>query len=224
MRKIFLAAVAVAALPLGACVGSLEDRIANARPVEERIPITVAHRYEVADFEIGADGRLTGTAIAEASRFVAFFKNKGTEGPLLIASTGGSLAANQLRDLAYIAGVPRDRVQMAAPGPGQSRTVRVAFARYVASVANCQDDWSENLASNAANTSYPSFGCAMQTNVAAMAADPRDLLGPQAETPADATRRGKVIEAYRQGQSTAATRAEGDSGKIADVQSGTEKK
>ena len=43
-------------------------------------------------------------------------------------------------------------------------------------------------------------GCSTQHNLAAMVANPNDLLGPRAETPADSARRQAAITRYRAGQ------------------------
>ena len=46
---------------------------------------------------------------------------------------------------------------------------------------------------------YANFGCAQQSNIAAMVADPEDLLRPRRMTRADAMRRSVVFDKYRQG-------------------------
>jgi pilus assembly protein CpaD len=53
-------------------------------------------------------------------------------------------------------------------------------------------DWS--------NKPYWNFGCAYQTALAAQIADPRDLVAPQAETPADTAMRVRAIENLRKGE------------------------
>jgi pilus assembly protein CpaD len=55
------------------------------------------------------------------------------------------------------------------------------------------------LANTTANRQYFDYGCASQQNLAAMVADPLDLLYPRASSPADAERRGTVLEDYRNG-------------------------
>ena len=49
---------------------------------------------------------------------------------------------------------------------------------YTASTETC-GDWSENEAFTADNLTPKNFGCSVQHNIAAMVADPRDLLGPR---------------------------------------------
>ena len=55
------------------------------------------------------------------------------------------------------------------------------------------------------NLTPKNFGCSVQHNIAAMVADPRDLLGPRRLDPADANRAGTVIDAYEQGKITRRT-------------------
>jgi len=54
---------------------------------------------------------------------------------------------------------------------------------------------------NALNRPNWNHGCATQHNLAAIVADPNDLLRPRAETTLDAARRQTVIGRYRRGDS-----------------------
>jgi pilus assembly protein CpaD len=51
--------------------------------------------------------------------------------------------------------------------------------------------------SDSENKNYKNFGCAYQNNLAAMVANPMDLLGPRQTGPIDAADRDKVISDYR---------------------------
>lgn len=57
-----------------------------------------------------------------------------------------------------------------APG-----SVRVTLTRAIASVPHCPD-WSANSASNPRNGTSSNYGCAVNSNLAAMVANPNDLL------------------------------------------------
>ncbi len=46
---------------------------------------------------------------------------------------------------------------------------------------------------------HPNYGCAYQNNMAAMVANPVDLLRQRSEEPSDANRRSAVLERYRAG-------------------------
>jgi pilus assembly protein CpaD len=73
-------------------------------------------------------------------------------------------------------------------------------------VANQCGQWPHDLggsdiAMNYLNKPYWNYGCATQQNLAAMVAQPSDLLQPRGQTEIDATRRQTVIARYRRGDS-----------------------
>ena len=70
-------------------------------------------------------------------------------------------------------------------------------------VKNC-GNWTEDLTETAENKQYENLGCAHQNNIAAMVADKDDLWRPRKLAPADAARRSKLFDKYRQGEATAA--------------------
>jgi pilus assembly protein CpaD len=84
----------------------------------------------------------------------------------------------------------------------------LSFLVYRAEAPTCEPLWSQDLAHNPSNQAWRSFGCSMQANLAAMLADPADLLGPREEDPRDAARRANVLEAYRKGTKTHADRSD----------------
>ena len=81
--------------------------------------------------------------------------------------------------------------------------VEINYVSYQTRTDKC-GDWSEDLAYSADNLTPKNFGCAVQHNIAAEIADPRDLMGPRRIpwTRADgASRRAGVVTNYeaRQG-------------------------
>jgi len=88
---------------------------------------------------------------------------------------------------------------------GLTRAATTSASRTLSS-APC-GDWSKDLSESASNLPGPDFGCATQQNIAAMVADPRDLLGPRDQGPADATRRTTVIGKYEKGEATGAAKS-----------------
>lgn len=89
--------------------------------------------------------------------------------------------------------------------------------RLQAVAAEC-GDWSESLTDTAANEPYPNLGCAQQHNLAALVANPRDLVVPRTETPSDPTRRSEVFIKYRQGTSSTTADTQEESAAVAKVQ------
>ena len=57
------------------------------------------------------------------------------------------------------------------------------------------------------NLDYPNFGCATQQNLAAMVANPADLLGPRSQTPRIGDRRDEHWSKYVKGESTGAQKS-----------------
>ena len=78
---------------------------------------------------------------------------------------------------------------------------------------------SKNLAETSSNYTSPNLGCSVQQNIAAMVADPRDLIEPRPMTEADSVRRDDVLGKYEHGKITQADKHKSDA---ADEQSGRE--
>lgn len=218
------------ALAAAACSSSFDDRYQAALPLDQRLPIEVTTKVELQDIQTDGGGRLTPQGQQDAAAFMAAYKRDGAGSIEIQVGRGGRLGAaaeSQLREMAQVYGIPARNIRLAnyVPEPGSTATTRLAFGRYTASVPACENaDWSQNLSMTWDNSTYPSFGCATQQNVAAMVADPRDLIRPHAIEPGSAERRDVVNGHYVKGESPSGARTAGDSGKINDMQSGTEKK
>lgn len=83
--------------------------------------------------------------------------------------------------------------------------VRVVVSRTRASVPNCPD-WSRSSLATFSGSSISNYGCATNSNLAAMVADPRDLIsGRQGRTTIDAALGNKAIATYRAAPNTGAS-------------------
>lgn len=79
-------------------------------------------------------------------------------------------------------------------GPGE---LRVVVTRSRAEVPGCPN-WSAKSDLNDVNGTYPNYGCAVNGNLAAMVADPEDLIrGQQAQGGSSEATSTKAIESYR---------------------------
>lgn len=85
--------------------------------------------------------------------------------------------------------------------------VILSFSRYEAQAPACAPLYTQDLAHQSNNQPWASFGCATQTNIAAMVEDPRDLLRARGEDPRDGGRRATVFDAYRAGEPTHSERS-----------------
>lgn len=86
----------------------------------------------------------------------------------------------------------------------QPGTARVIITRSTASVPGCPD-WSKKYDANYANATSPGYGCSVNSNLAAMVANPEDLLKGQAGTGETVIMSSnKAIETYREKANTGA--------------------
>lgn len=81
----------------------------------------------------------------------------------------------QVRALAARHGVLLSDAAPQTPGRLDPGNVRIIVGRSTAHVPGCPD-WSDKSASNLGNATSPDFGCAVNSNFAAMVADPEHLL------------------------------------------------
>lgn len=189
-------------------------------------PISV--ETDVATLNVGVvpgQPGLTASDRTAIAGFAAGYRQRG-HGPLTIATPSGSpnagaaaVALSDVRDLLSENGVGGDDLAYTpyrASGADKAAPLILSFKRFVATATPC-GDWSANLAYDPSNTLAPNHGCATQSNLAAMVADPADLIGPRDMTPADADRRNTVLEKYRAGEPTATQRGEQDSGAVSEV-------
>ena len=84
-----------------------------------------------------------------------------------------------------------------APG-----TVRVVVSRSSATVPNCPN-WSAKSDTNLNNATYPNYGCAVNSNLASMVADPEHLLhGAKGSGETVVMSSSKAIDSYREAKPT----------------------
>ncbi|HEY1836786.1 MAG TPA: CpaD family pilus assembly protein [Rhizomicrobium sp.] len=117
----------------------------------------------------------------------------------------------------FAMGVDRGRILVGSRdiGNGDGR-VEMSFVRYKAETRPC-GDWSVNVADDSDNAPMPNFGCAVQHNIAAMVADPRDLVAPRPMGAANAQRRATVLTNYQKGVPTSAQQTSQQSGAVSDI-------
>lgn len=188
-----------------------------------------SHEIEVVEdtmvLEVQADGNMAGIPSYDMRRieyFIADYKARGRRhGPLVLSLPLGSpfagqfeSGAQQAMDLAYEYGVSDvSRSDYDSNGSPEAPMV-LAFTAYRAIPPNCPSLATISLSRSPTNDPQPAFGCATQANLAAMIADPADLLGTRRADPADTLRRAEVLTKYRAGESTATERTESEQGAV----------
>ncbi len=203
---------------LGACA-SVPPPPADMRPTptaadNHRIQVTqTSERMEVP--VSSHDVALSAGAQAQLRAFAGGYLRYGHGALVLSTPSGGanadaaSVLANETRRALVDSGVSYAAVAGSsydASGRADAPII-VSFARYEAQAPDCAPLWEQDLAHQSNNQPWESFGCATVSNIAAMVEDPADLLRPRAEDPRDSGRRDTVMDAYRDGEQTHATRS-----------------
>jgi pilus assembly protein CpaD len=216
-----LGALAVAALPLGACA---PDRVVTGSTYpsdyQERHPIVLARAPTKLDLFL-APGGLDPRQREDIHAFGAEYRRYG-EGSITVEMPDdrpSRRALGLVRSALAQAGVAGSRIAV-APYPATDRAlaapIRLSFTRMQAKVGGRCGLWPQDLGVsdpkfNAGNDPYWNLGCAMQSNVASQVADPLDLVRGRSEGRVDTVRRMNNIEKLRQGEDpSTAYRADDD--------------
>ena len=140
-----------------------------------------------------------GLPSSEEARLDAWFRSLGLGyGDSIYVD--GDYAGDARQDVARVAGRYGMMVSASAPvtaGNVQPGTVRVVVSRTRASVPGCPN-WDRPASPDYDNTQMSNYGCAVSGNIAAMIADPQDLVrGRDAGPVVDTITSGKAVGSYR---------------------------
>ena len=186
--KLFLIALCSS---VGACT---IPTTANQGVSSVNVPVVTA-----ADYVFDASAPSGALAPGEAERLDGWFQGLGVGygDSIYVDSTEAYAARNQV---AAIAGHYGLMVLAGAPvtaGVVQPGTVRVIVSRRRAVVPGCPN-WSDTAQTNFNNRSMSNFGCGVNSNIAAMVANPEDLIhGREGAGVVDANTSTKAVMFYR---------------------------
>ncbi len=203
-----LAVVSTLALCVAGCAAGFNGP-EQALTVSEAHPISVDS--QIVTLTIDADDTTTDLSDRDQARLKAFATSylANGHGPLTItapsgfADADGHEAAADIRKALHDAGVSWEALAGATyrTGGDQGDQLIVSYTRYVATASEC-GIWSGVRERDYRNLRSPNYGCATQNNIAAMLADPHDLIAPAAMSPRDAMSTSRAIDAYRGGEQT----------------------
>jgi pilus assembly protein CpaD len=206
LRGLSLAAVLMA----GSCAAPTQDATHTMEDGAVNHPISVDPAYQsIKLFYSPADAGISPADQARFDNFVGDYQQHGN-GSIAVSAPAGinsqamiGFFAQRINDM----GVPKNHILVAShDAPDGDMRVEINYVSYQAHTEKC-GDWSENLAYSADNLTPKNFGCAVQHNIAAQVADPRDLLGPRPMDNASASRRAIVVDNYEQGKITSAAQS-----------------
>lgn len=199
-RWLFILTVTL--VTLGACAPDTAEWSPVEAPKKNRVDWVAFHhtiQFDARNVTLGARAK------AGLSRFVRRL-GSGEGVRITVAATAdaaGALVAGRreaavtayLRELGM-----RPRLAPAAAGRGAGRSaVVVTIGRYVVTTPRCPD-WSKPSHKDFDNRVSSNFGCATETNLGLMVADPGTLLRGGRLGPADGEAQAKSIENYRTGE------------------------
>lgn len=218
---IALLAATLAALALGGCKhGEDPTQVAGWALINpsERHPILVSQQPESHMVRVarGSQG-LSPNQRAELLSFArsARASDAGNSRLIITAPSGGSNevasmnAVQEIRELLSDTGFPEDSIVVEAYHDDRSSQppIRISYLRYIAEGPQC-GNWPTNLAYEPQNLPQPNLGCATQRNLAAMVANPADLLGPRTDGERSGERRNAAWQKYIKGDVTTAKKTE----------------
>ena len=186
--KLILIALSTAALA-GCATADQPDRgVASVH-----VPVVTTADYV---FDAAAPGG--ALAQGEAERLSGWFQGLSLGyGDTVYVDGSGPAARAQVASIAGRFGMLVTPGAPATAGVVQPGAVRVVVARRRAEVPGCPD-WSRPAAPDYANRSMSNYGCSVNSNIAAMVANPEDLLhGREASGPTDTWTAQRAIEMYR---------------------------
>ena len=181
-------------------------------------PITISQQPQTMSLRIAPGSRgLSESQYNEVLRFAnrARVSDAGNSRLVVSAPSGGAhevasmYAVHDIRQILSDHGFADSAVAVEAYDASRDRNapVKISYLRYVAEGPNC-GTWPTNLANQRNNAAYQNFGCANQHNLAAMIANPADLLGPRTETDRVSERRDVTWDKYTKGETTGAEKSQ----------------
>jgi pilus assembly protein CpaD len=165
-------------------------------------PVVSRTNY-VIDVGTGYDGLAEG----EAQRLNGWFESlKLGYGDRIAVDGGGRGASGEAREAIAAAaaryGLLLDDNAPIMPGELAPGSLRVVVSRTKANVPGCPD-WSRNSGENFNQHSGANFGCGVNSNLAAMVANPEDLIqGRDSNGVTDSASATKAIKSYRERKPT----------------------
>lgn len=202
MKKTIILATAMIGLSLSGCAGSLSDSrglYSVHQPVVERnnyaLDVNLSNEDGIASFE---QKRL-------AEWMNALDLGYGDRVSLDFGDGSNNARAQQaVADLAANRGLLLQDQAPLTEGRIPNGSVRVIVSRSTASVPSCPN-WESTSTSNFNSGNHSNYGCATNSNLAAMVADPEDLVRGVDKSSSDPTNGKKAIDAYREQAASAGT-------------------
>ncbi|WP_260583316.1 CpaD family pilus assembly protein [Sphingopyxis sp. PET50] len=200
MKKIATWTVLALATTIAGCTGSAHSNM-SLDSVHQPIVRNSIHQFDVAtsggELPPSEQGRLQGWLDALGVRYG---DRVSIEDP---SPYGATMARASVRALIERRGLLLSDAVPVTTGDVPAGALRVVVTRASASVPGCPD-WSSKSSINFNNATSSNYGCAINSNLAAMVADPNDLIKGSTEQGTDPSTATRAIKTYREKAPTGA--------------------
>jgi len=191
MRRITLVSLLAVGVGLSACGPVNRSMDSVHQPV-------VSRSDYVLDVATTGSGAL---APGEGQRLGSWFDtiNLGYGDRIAVDAPGvsrGYAAQSEIAQIAARYGLLVDTMSPAATGAVPTGSLRIVVNRAAAGVPRCPD-WSRVSQPEFAGSAMSNYGCAVNSNLAAMVANPEDLVHGQPSEPTDARTTARAVRVYR---------------------------
>lgn len=196
-------AVAIATLSLAGCAHddlALDDAYVPNTP-SERYPIEYA-KGPITMQVATTHGTLQPAQINAVAGFARQSMSGGLTPVVIKRPAGGGASARVAEEIAGLMlqqGVSRDMIRMGTYPAPASAPVQLAYVKSYAHTKPC-GEWRENAADTGSNLPMSNHGCAVQSNIAAMLANPENIVQPEPVSPVPAANGTAAIKKISNGQ------------------------
>jgi pilus assembly protein CpaD len=193
----------VTALLLSGCAWDevSQDNVYEPISTQERFPIEYAKGPVTMEVESG-NGILQPAQVNAVAAFARQSANGGLTPVMVKRPAGGGASSRMAQEIAGLlmqSGVSQDMIHMGTyPGPAAA-PVQLSYVKAYARTKPC-GDWSRDATHNSSNTQMPNHGCAIQSNIAAMIANPEHIAVPAPSSPVPAANGTAAIRRVSDGQ------------------------
>ena len=193
MKKIATWTVLACAISLGGCTGAAYSN-RSLESVHQPVVRNNLYQFDVAiangELPPSEQGRLQGWLDAMGVRYG---DRIAVEDP---SAYGATSAQATVRSMVERRGLLLSREVPVTTGAVPEGHLRVVVTRASASVPGCPN-WESKSSLNPANATSSNYGCATNGNLAAMVADPNDLIKGTRDTGHDPVAATRAIQTYR---------------------------
>jgi len=215
--------------------GCFSQHVAQQEPYpvdyRQRHPITLKEREHTVEVFVGRNrGGLSPSQRADVLSFAQLWQREATSGIIIdvphsrLTERAASESMHEVQSILAASGVPRNAIYVRPYRPADPTlaSIKLNYAKLAADAGPC-GLWPHDLGVSwdttyTENQPYWNLGCASQRNLAAMVANPTDLVQPRGEAPAYAARRSIAVDHYRKGDNPSGSYgSDYDKAKISDL-------